>query len=106
LNFLLDEDVPIEIARALREAGFEAACAPDLLGKTTADNLVWARAIETKAIVITCNRNDFLRLAGQTPQTGLIILNRRRTRVAECNHVLALIRRDGEQGLHGNINFA
>jgi hypothetical protein len=31
---------------------------------------------------------DFLELAGTEPATGLIILNRRRTRQAECRHLL------------------
>ena len=59
-----------------------------------------------EAIVVTCNRQDFLKLAGNAPETGLIILNRRRTRQAECRHVLHLLTNAGETGLKGNINFA
>jgi hypothetical protein len=50
--------------------------------------------------------NDFLRLAGTDPKAGLIILNRKRTRQAECKNVLALVARASESGLSGNINFA
>ena len=56
--------------------------------------------------MITCNRQDFLQLAGTAPEAGLIVLNRRRTRQAECRHVLGLLARAGESGLAGNINFA
>jgi hypothetical protein len=49
---------------------------------------------------------DFLELAGTEPATGLIILNRRRTRQAECRHLLQLLANAGEDGLKGNINFA
>lgn len=57
-------------------------------------------------MVVTCNRQDFLELAGQSPETGLIILNRRRTRQSECAHLLRLIEAAGESGIPGNINFA
>jgi hypothetical protein len=62
--------------------------------------------VQTQAIVVTCNRQDFLELAGTQPATGLIILNRRRTRQAECRHLLQLVAKAGEDGLEGNIDFA
>jgi hypothetical protein len=37
---------------------------------------------------------------------GLIILIRRRSPHAECTNLLRLVRKAGEQGLKGNINFA
>ena len=57
-------------------------------------------------LLVTCNRDDFLALASEQPGAGLIVLIRRRTRQAECAHLLALLTRAGEDGLHGNINFA
>jgi len=63
-------------------------------------------AVLMDAMVITCNRQDFLELAGTEPETGLIILNRRRTRQSECSHLLRLLASAGETGLKGNINFA
>jgi hypothetical protein len=56
--------------------------------------------------VVTCNRQDLLELAGAEPAAGLVILNRRRTRQAECSHLLQLLAKAGETGLKGNINFA
>ena len=56
--------------------------------------------------MITCNRDDFLKLAAKGPHLGLIVLIRRRTPQAECANLLRLIRKAGDQGLLGNINFA
>jgi hypothetical protein len=57
-------------------------------------------------LMLICNRDDFLELAARHSHPGLIILIRRRTRHAECAHLLALLTRAGESGLNGNINFA
>jgi hypothetical protein len=57
-------------------------------------------------VVITCNRRDFLRLAVTEAHAGLIILVRRRTRMAECAAILRLVQRAGESGITNNVNFA
>ena len=106
MKFLVDEDVPVEATRCLQQAGHEVFLVAETLGVRTDDVDVWLYAVETKAVVITCNRQDFLELAGTSPETGLVILNRRRTRQAECRHLLALLAGAGETGLSGNINFA
>ena len=102
----MDEDVPAEATRCLQQAGHDVVLVTETLGVRTDDVDVWQHAVEIQAIVITCNRQDFLELAGTAPETGLIILNRRRTRTAECQHLLALVARAGEAGLSRNINFA
>jgi hypothetical protein len=102
----VDEDVAMEVVRALRQAGHEVQLVFEVLGSRTPDEQVWARAVGTQQIVLSCNRDDFLRLAGAAPKTGLIILKRRRSRQAECRHLLDLLRRAGESGLRRNINFA
>ncbi len=57
--------------------------------------------------MISCNRAHFLELATATEgHPGLIVLNRRRTRLAEASHVLELLAKAGEEGLTSNINFA
>ena len=78
----------------------------EVLGARTDDVDIWRHAVQTQAIVLTCNRQDFLELAGPEPPAGLIILNRRRTRQAECRHLLQLLANAGAAGLAGNINFA
>lgn len=106
MKFLLDEDVAVEVSRCLQQAGHEVALVAQILGVRTDDVDIWHHAVCTGAIVVTCNRQDFLELAGTEPPTGLIILNRRRTRQAECRHLLRLLANAGEAGLQGNINFA
>lgn len=106
MRFLLDEDVAIEVARCLQQAGHEVVLVTEILGTRTDDFDIWRHAVRAEAIVVTCNRQDFLELAGTERGTGLIILNRRRTRQAECNHLLRLLANAGEAGLKENINFA
>ena len=105
MRFLVDEDVAIEVSRCLNQAGHEAILVADVLGVRTQDSEIWSHAIISGVIVVTCNRQDFLQLAGTNPATGLIILNRRRTRQAECRHILHLLTTAGESGLIRNINF-
>jgi predicted nuclease of predicted toxin-antitoxin system len=105
VKFLFYEDVPIEAARCARQAGHKVWLATEALGQGTDDSDIWYHAIRTDSIVVTCNRQDFLKLAGTEPATGLVILKRRRTRQAECNHLLQLLASAGESGMKCNINF-
>ena len=106
MRFLVDEDVAVEVSRSLQQAGHEVSRVADVLGVRTDDVDIWHHAVRTESIVVTCNRQDFLALAGTAPETGIIIVNRRRTRQAECRHVLELLTSAGETGLKCNINFA
>lgn len=106
MQFFLDHDVPAEIARVLRNEGHEAVELRDVLNTTSSDEEVFAYARTHRRLMLTCNRDDFLSLAAQYAHPGLIILIRRRTRQAECAHLLVLLNRAGESGLNGNVNFA
>ncbi len=83
MKFLADEDVAVEVTRCLQQEEHEVSLVAEVLGVRTDDVDIWHQAVRTEAIVITCNRQDFLELAGTAPETGVIILNRRRTRQAE-----------------------
>ena len=106
MRFLVDEDVAVEVSRCLRQAGHEVSLVAEVLGVRTDDVDIWYHGVRSEAIVVTCNRQDFLVLAGTAPQPGLLIVNRRRTRQAECRHLLELLTSAGETGLKCNINFA
>jgi len=106
VKFLVDEDVAVEVTRCLQQTNHEVSLVAEALGVRTDDVDIWHHAVRTEAIVITCNRQDFLELAGTAPEAGLIILNRRRTRQAECRNRLQLLASAGEAGLQKNINFA
>ena len=84
----MDEDVAVEVARCLQQAGHEVSLVAEVLGVRTDDVDIWQHVVRTESIVVTCNRQDFLDLAGTAAETGAIILNR------------------DEDGLEGNINFA
>jgi predicted nuclease of predicted toxin-antitoxin system len=106
VKFFLDHDVPAELGRMLRLKGHEVEILHEVLPQETDDLPALRYAIGKEMIIITCNRNDFLKLAESEPHVGTIILVRRRTRIAECAAVLRLLQRAGESGIRNNINFA
>jgi len=55
---------------------------------------------------MTCNRDDFLKLAGTQPHRGIIIDIRRKTRAEERAALLRLLEKAGETSVRDNINFA
>ena len=60
----MDEDVAVEVSRSLQQAGHEVSRVADVLGVRTDDVDIWHHAVRTESIVVTCNRQDFLALAG------------------------------------------
>ena len=106
MTFLLDQDVPDAVARVIQQAGHTALRLRELLPTDSPDDAVLAFAHDREAILVTCNRDDFLTLAKQQPHAGIVILIRRPTRVAECSNFLRLLQTAGESGLRNNINFA
>ncbi len=65
---------------------------------------MWARAHD--AILVSCNRKDFLALRPEGEHPGIVVLIRRRTRQAEIAGLQKLLTGAGEQGLANNISFA
>jgi predicted nuclease of predicted toxin-antitoxin system len=113
MKFLLDHDVPDEVAQVLNHVGHDVALVREALSATATDPEIFGYAQAHRRIIISCNRAHFLGLAQSSftakppqPFCGLIVLVRRRTRQAECAHIIALLRRAGESGLDGNVNFA
>ncbi len=106
MNFFLDHDVPTDVGRVLRLKSHTVELLEDVLPKRTDDLAAMRYAAGRGLIIITCNRGDFLRLAKAEPHRGLIILIRRRTRIAECAALLRFLGRAGEAGISGNVNFA
>jgi predicted nuclease of predicted toxin-antitoxin system len=117
VNFLLDHDVPDEISYVLRQLGHKVTLLREVLAVATLDADILGYAIREKLILISCNRDDFLNLAQTMPDHGIIVLIRRRSRVAERAALLRLLERAGsvhavgvheyhETGLANNINFA
>ena len=106
MRFLLDNDVPDVVARVLIEAGHEILLLRNAMPKRSSDSVVFDHAVANGLLLITCNRDDFIPLAQARTHSGLIVLIRRRSRIAECAKLLRLLDSAGEQGVAGNINFA
>ena len=106
MRFLLDQDVPEDLTYLLRELNLEVLRLRDVLPPGAADSAVLTFAHERDCLLLTCNRNDFLKLAETTPHRGIIVIIRRKTRAAERATLLRLLERAGEGGLRDNINFA
>ena len=92
-EFLLDHEVPVEVAHVLRHWGHDVASLRQALPVTAPDDQVFAHAREHDRLIVSCSRAHFLALAeqavrGQQPFPGLIVLVRRRSRQAECAHLL------------------
>jgi hypothetical protein len=102
----LDHDIPDDIEYPLTALGHEVIELREISTRTTPDRDVLRLAGEREAILITCNRDDFLAIAEQVPHTGLIILIRRRTRAQERAALVRLLDSAGESGLRRNVNFA
>lgn len=106
MKFLLDHDVPDDLSYLLIQLGHEVVLLRQVLQADSPDEAVLDLTCELGCILITCNRDDFLRLAGTKSHPGIIIVIRRRTRAAERAALLSLIDRAGSAGLSANINFA
>jgi predicted nuclease of predicted toxin-antitoxin system len=111
MKFFLDHDVPDEVNQLLRFWNHDPVRLRDVLPITAPDEKAFEFAQAEQRIIISCNRNHFLKLAREAVSkeqsfAGLIVLVRRRTRQAECAHLLSLLRRAGDTGLTGNINLA
>ncbi len=106
MTFLLDHDTPDDLAYSLQALKHGVVYLRDILPTTAEDKNVLQYAVEHGYIIITCNRDDFLELALTISHCGIIILIRRKTRIAERTALIRLLDRAGESGLHGNINYA
>lgn len=106
MRFLLDHDVPDDIAYVLQGLGHTVRRLREVAPATVADAEVWRLAGERDCVLITCNRDDFVLLAAAGAHPGLVFLVRRRSRAHERAALVALLDRAGEIGILGNVNFA
>jgi predicted nuclease of predicted toxin-antitoxin system len=106
VKFLFDHDVPDDLAFSLQALGHEVLKLRDRSPVTAPDDDVLRLANDRACLLITCNRDDFTSAAQRTPHHGIVILIRRKSRVAERAALVRLLDAAGEAGLCGNINFA
>ena len=106
MRFLLDHDVPDDLSYLLAELGHHVTLLREVLPPGTSDVDVLDYAYQSDCLLVTCNRDDFLRLAEAGHHRGIVVIVRRRTRAAERAALLRLLERAGPGGLESNINFA
>ena len=111
MDFLLDHDVPSRIGTFLEQHGHRVVRLREVLPITTDDPDILRFARDRGWFLVTCNIVDYVKFADAEfavgrDISGLMLLERRRTREAECANVLHLLERAGESGLRGNMNFA
>jgi predicted nuclease of predicted toxin-antitoxin system len=106
VKFLLDHDVPDDLSYLLEQLGHEVVLLRKTLPGDSSDEAVLRLSHETGSVLLTCNRDDFLRLAATKPHHGVVIVIRRRTRGDERVALFRLFERAGETGLRNNVNFA
>lgn len=72
MKFFLDHDVPVEVARVLRQEGHEVTQLREVLPVRANDIAAFGYAREHGLFLITCNRDDFLALAADHSIPGMI----------------------------------
>ncbi len=88
MKFLLDQDVPEDLAYLLRELNHEVLRLRDVLPLEATDAAVLACAAEHDCFLTTCNRDDFLEL-GETQRLKRATPRRRRSSSRCRNFYLA-----------------
>lgn len=106
MKFLLDHDVPDDLTYLLEELGHEVMLLRKTLPGDSSDEAVLRFAHDTGCVLLTCNRDDFLRLAATNAHHGVVIVIRRKTRGDERAALFRLLERAGDTGLRNNVNFA
>jgi predicted nuclease of predicted toxin-antitoxin system len=71
VRFLLDQDVPEDLGYLLRELGHDVVRVHDFLPQDATDLVVLQAAYKHGCVLVTCNRNDFIRLAERQPHHGI-----------------------------------
>lgn len=106
MHFLFDHDVPDEFRFSLERLGHDVTRLRQILPPDSTDAAVLSHAASAELVLVSCNRQDFLKLASAVPHHGIILLFRRRTRLAERAGLIQLVTQAGEAGIIGNVNFA
>ena len=106
MKFLFDHDVPDDLSYLLEQLGHDVTLLRKALPGDSSDETILQFAHDAECILLTCNRDDFLRLAATKSHHGIVIVVRRRTRGEERVALFRLLERAGATGLRTNENSA
>lgn len=106
MTFLFDDDVPDDLSHLLIHIGHRVTFLREVVARDTPDEAVLDYAVQHGFILVTCNRDDVIRLTRERPHHGIVVVIRRRSRAQERAALLRLLEGATETGLAKNINFA
>ena len=106
-RLFLDENVTPDLARALRQRGFDAVHAEDRGLKETDDAVVFAAAVQEGRAVLTQNVRDFMPIVREYAERGEhhfgLIVSPQRSLRAFLSGTLRLLSRRTAEDLHDAV---
>lgn len=72
MKFLLDHDLPDDLSYLIEQLGHDVLLLRKAIPAESSDAAVLQFAHDNGCILLTCNRNDFLRLAMTNPHHGVV----------------------------------
>ena len=96
MKFLLDHDVPEDLSYLLETLGHQVTLLRKIAPADSSDEAVLQLASETESVLLTCNRDDFLALAGTKRHLGIIVHSPPDSDRVRCGPLSAVDARRGE----------
>ena len=106
MKFFLDHDVPAAVEDALERHEHDVIRLTDLLPRTAPDEDVFAAEQKQSMRDDHLQSQRFSEARCERASSRADYFDSPRSPQAECTNLLRLVRKAGEEGLHGNINFA
>jgi len=80
VRFIVDAQLPPALARSLEAMGHQAEHVVEVEMRDATDHLIWKRAIETKAVIVTKDEDFVIRLTQETAVPPIVWL-----RIGNCS---------------------
>ncbi len=74
MRFLLDHDVPDDLKYLLQQLNHEVSLLRQILPEASSDSALLRFAHEHGCLLMTCNRDDFVRLAKEQSHQGIVVI--------------------------------
>ncbi len=109
VKLLIDEDVHLELASALRKRGYDAIHVQELARKGLSDREQIAYAVEQESCIFTFNVKDFVLLhndyvINERDHFGIIVASQ--LPIGEAlRRLLALLQRSSEESMRNMLEF-
>lgn len=97
MKFLLDHDVPDDLSFLLIQLGHQVILLRQALPADSRDDAVLGFCYDRGCILVTCNRDDFLRLAQVKPHHGWQPRRALQASDSEVDRFVAIVRSAGDR---------